>query len=32
MVLSPKITARFLLVAAALVCGVGMVTPGLQGV
>ena len=32
MVLSPKIAARFLLVAAALVCGIGMITPGLQGV
>ena len=32
MVLSPKIAARFLLIAAAVVCGVGMVTPGLQGV
>ena len=32
MVPSPKTTARCLLVAAALVCGIGMVTPGLQGV
>lgn len=32
MVLSPKIAARFLLAAAALVCGIGMITPGLQGV
>lgn len=32
MVLSSKVAARFLLIAAAVVCGVGMVTPGLQGV
>lgn len=32
MSISTKTTARFLLIAAALVCAIGMVTPGLQGV
>ena len=32
MALSPKYIARILLVLAAVVCGVGMITPALQGV
>lgn len=32
MVLSSKFVARFILAAAAVVCGVGMITPSLQGV